>query len=115
MAIDGWKTIRIGELLSIKPGKDQKAVSSSQGSFPILGSGGQIGWATDYIYDKPSVLIGRKRTINRPLYTERPFWTIDTLFYSEISEQAHPKFLYYLFCIIDWLKYNEASGVPSLN
>jgi len=25
------------------------------------------------------------------------------------------KFFYYRFCLIDWMLYNEASGVPSLN
>jgi type I restriction enzyme S subunit len=46
---------------------------------------------------------------------DTPFWTIDTLFYTEILNCVHPKFVFYLFNIIDWLRYNEASGVPSLN
>ncbi len=46
---------------------------------------------------------------------ETPFWTIDTLFYTEVFKPNNAKFLYYLFCLIDWYAYNEASGVPSLS
>ena len=44
-----------------------------------------------------------------------PFWTVDTLFYSEVDKGHSAKFIYYKFCMIDWMSYNEASGVPSLN
>ena len=60
------------------------------------------------------MLIGRKGTIDKPQYIETPFWTIDTLFYTDIWG-AYPKYIYYKFNTIKWLKYNEASGVPSLN
>lgn len=45
-----------------------------------------------------------------------PFWTVDTLFYSEVNEKvSYAKFVYYTFLLIDWRRHNEASGVPSLN
>jgi type I restriction enzyme S subunit len=53
--------------------------------------------------------------IDLPQYIDTPFWTIDTAYYSEISEQGNPKFLYYLLTTINWYSFNEASGVPSLN
>jgi type I restriction enzyme, S subunit len=74
-----------------------------------------VGKTNTFLYDKPSVLIGRKGTIDVPQYTESPFWTIDTLFYTEIFEQVYPKFIFYKFNLINWYSYNEASGVPSLN
>jgi type I restriction enzyme S subunit len=61
------------------------------------------------------VLIGRKGTIDRPQYQARPFWTVDTLFYTEISPAADPRYLYYVFLTVDWRSMNEASGVPSLS
>lgn len=109
----GWEVKRIGEVLTIKHGKSQKDVESDNGIYPILATGGQIGWANQFLYDKPSVLIGRKGTINKPSYQATPFWTVDTLFYSEIHSDNLPKFIFYKFCLIDWLKNNEASGVPS--
>lgn len=110
-----WGKKPLGDLLSIRHGRSQNEVESIDGPYPILASGGQIGLASKFLYDKPSVLIGRKGTINQPQFMEVPFWTVDTLFYSEIKAPNSAKFLYYWFCLIDWMQYNEASGVPSLN
>lgn len=110
-----WQTQKLGELLTIRHGRNQREVESADGEYPILGTGGEMGRATKYLYDKPSVLIGRKGTIDKPRYMDTPFWTVDTLFYSEIKSENVPKFLYYVFNTIDWKRYNEASGVPSLS
>ncbi len=110
-----WEQKRLGDLLTICHGKSQRDVESINGMYPILATGGQIGLAQCFLYDKPSVLIGRKGTIDQPQYMDTPFWTVDTLFYSEIHGTNDAKFLFYRFCLIDWKQYNEASGVPSLN
>ena len=110
-----WRIVQIGETLSIGHGQSQKAVENRFGKYPILATGGCIGYANDFLWDKPSVLIGRKGTIDKPQYADYPFWTIDTLFYTKIFDGYDAKFIYYKFCMTDWRQYNEASGVPSLN
>lgn len=110
-----WEVKRLGEVLTICHGKSQHEVAATDGLYPILATGGQIGTASRPLYDKPSVLIGRKGTINQPQYMETPFWTVDTLFYSTMKNGNCAKFFYYRFCLIDWMQFNEASGVPSLN
>lgn len=110
-----WEVKRLGDLLTICHGKSQNEVEVNDGAYPILATGGQIGTSKCPLYDKPSVLIGRKGTINQPRYMDTPFWTVDTLFYSAIKDDNSAKFIYYRFCLIDWMQYNEASGVPSLN
>jgi type I restriction enzyme, S subunit len=110
-----WRVKRLGEVLTIAHGKNQRAVEDRNGIYPILATGGQIGTANRFLYDKPSVLIGRKGTIDRPQFMDTPFWTVDTLFYSVIREPNNAKFLFYRLCMIDWKQHNEASGVPSLN
>lgn len=112
---EDWKVKSFGQVMSIRHGKDQKSVEVDDGQYPILGTGGKMGSTNTPIYDKPSVLIGRKGTINKPRYMDVPFWTVDTLFYSEVEKSESAKFIYYKFCMIDWMQYNEASGVPSLN
>jgi type I restriction enzyme, S subunit len=112
---DGWEVKRLGEILKVRHGKSQKEVAADNGVFPILASGGVIGRAKTFLYDKPSVLIGRKGTIDEPQYMDTPFWSVDTLFYTEINREYDPKFIFYIFNLIDWYSYNEASGVPSLN
>jgi len=112
---DGWEVKPLKDILTIQYGKDQKEVESESGKYPILGSGGVIGYTNNFLYDKPSVLIGRKGTINNPQYMETPFWTVDTLFYSHIKNKNVPKWIFYVFQSINWDSYNEASGVPSLS
>ena len=69
----------------------------------------------DYLYDGETTFIGRKGTINKPYYYKGKFWTVDTLFYTHSFDGIMPHFVYCLFQTINWLKYNEASGVPSLS
>lgn len=69
----------------------------------------------DYLYDGETTFIGRKGTINKPYYYKGKFWTVDTLFYTHSFDGVTPHFVYCLFQTINWLKYNEASGVPSLS
>lgn len=109
-----WVVRRLGDVLKLRHGKPQHAVEKHGGKYPILGTGGIMAWTDDFLYDKPSVLIGRKGTIDVPQYMDTPFWTVDTLFYSEVSPKANAKFLYYRFWLIDWYRYNESSGVPSM-
>lgn len=110
-----WREVLLGDVLTVRHGKSQRAVETPRGPYPILATGGQIGWATTPLYCKPSVLIGRKGTIDRPQYMASPFWTVDTLFYTEIDASTDARFLYYIFLTVDWRSMNEASGVPSLS
>ncbi|WP_081424320.1 restriction endonuclease subunit S [Anabaena sp. WA102] len=112
---DEWDVKKLGDVLKVRHGKSQHHVVDQNGEFPILATGGEIGRAKTYLYNKPSVLIGRKGTIDIPQYMDSPFWTIDTLFYTDILNNAFPKFIFYRFNLINWYSYNEASGVPSLN
>jgi len=111
----GWRRASLKNLLKVRHGRSQLEIIASDGKYPILATSGEIGRTNNFLYDKPSVLIGRKGTIDSPQYIDSPFWTIDTLFYTEIGENCTPKFMFYKFCMIDWRRYNEASGVPSLN
>ncbi len=110
-----WVEVRLSDVLEIGHGQSQQRIENIKGKYPILGSSGEIGRTDTFLYDKPSVLIGRKGTINDPQYMDSPFWTIDTLFYTKLKHSISAKFIYYLFCTINWLNYNEASGVPSLS
>ena len=105
----------LGELVQIKYGKNQKNVLSKTGEYPIYGTGGLMGYATEPLYTKPSVLIGRKGTIDKVKYVDHPFWTVDTLFYTIVNEELIiPKYLYYRMSTMDLSEYNEGTTIPSL-
>lgn len=106
---------RLEEIATIKYGKNQKKVVADNGKIPIYGTGGLMGWAKEHLYDKPSVLIGRKGTIEKVRYVDHPFWTVDTLFYTIINiEKVRPRYFYYLMLQVDLKKYNEGTTIPSL-
>lgn len=107
-----WKTVQINDLLEICYGKDFKHLN--KGKYPVLGTGGVIDYVDGFLYSGESILIGRKGTIDKPRYINESFWTVDTLFYTKIYK-GMPKFIFYQLNNINWLKYNEASGVPSLS
>ena len=108
-----WRICTIGDVLAIGSGKDYKHLSA--GDIPVYGTGGYMLSVSDYLYDGDSVCIGRKGTIDKPLFMKGKFWTVDTLFYTYGFRDILPRYSYFLFQTINWQKYNEASGVPSLS
>ena len=108
-----WKKVRLGGCLTIGNGQDYKHLQS--GDIPVYGTGGVMTYVDDYLYEGETVCIGRKGTINKPVYYSGKIWTVDTLFYTHSFVRVLPLFIYYVFCNIDWNKYNEATGVPSLS
>jgi type I restriction enzyme S subunit len=109
----GWEIKQFAKLFSIGNGRDHKHLAS--GDIPVYGSGGYMRSVDGYLYDGESVCIGRKGTINSPMFLTGKFWTVDTLFYTHSFNKCLPKFIFSIFQSIDWLKHNEAGGVPSLS
>ena len=108
-----WEEKMLGEILTIGNGRDYKHLRP--GFIPVFGTGGVLSYVNDWLYDGETVCIGRKGTIDEPIYYNGKIWTVDTLFYTHLFIDSYPKFIYYLFQTIDWLMYNEATGVPSLS
>ena len=109
----GFVSLELKNVCKIKNGSDWKSLKS--GSTPVYGSGGIIGYVDTCSYNKPSVLIPRKGSIEKLYYTEKPFWNVDTIFYTIIDEVlVIPKYLFYLLQKEHLEQYNTAGGVPSL-
>ena len=107
--------MKFSDVLEIKNGRNQKQVENPNGKYPIYGSGGIMGFADDYICEPHTVIIGRKGTINNPIYVETPFWNVDTAFGLQAKKDIlHPKYLYY-FCVnFDFEALNTTVTIPSL-
>lgn len=103
------------DVLEIKNGKNQKAVENPDGQYPIYGSGGVMGYVDDYICDADTVIIGRKGSINNPIYVAEPFWNVDTAFgLSAKKEHLLPRYLFYFCKKFDFEKLNKTVTIPSL-
>ena len=103
------------EILEIKNGRNQRAVENPNGKYPIYGSGGIMGYANEYICQADTVIIGRKGSINKPIYVAEPFWNVDTAFGLEAKREVLlPKYLYYFCLKYDFERLNKAVTIPSL-
>lgn len=108
-----WKEVELGTLIEVKYGKDHKKLK--EGEIPCFGSGGLMRKVEKAIYDKKSILIPRKGSLNNIMFQNNPFWTVDTMFWSKIDEvKVVPKFLFYQMTLIDYTALNVGSAVPSL-
>lgn len=108
-----WRICKLKNLAKICNGQDYKLVQAETG-YPVIGSGGQFAWANTFLYDKPSVLLGRKGTIDKPLYIDKAFWTVDTMYYTEVFDCIIEKYLYYLTLTIQFNRYATNTALPSM-
>ena len=108
-----WRICKLKNLAKICNGQDYKLVQAETG-YPVIGSGGQFAWANTFLYDKPSVLLGRKGTIDKPLYIDKAFWTVDTMYYTEVFDCIIEKYLYYLALTIQFNRYATNTALPSM-
>ena len=112
---EGWKVVQIKRYLSFQNGQDYKEIETSENEgFPVYGSGGIFAYASQFMYAGESVLFGRKGTVNRPLYVNCKFWTVDTMYYTIPKEGACCKFLYYVATTLPYDKYSTSTALPSM-
>ena len=110
-----WDFVRLKYLFSLEGGKDPKNIQNDEGEYPILGTGGEISRGSDYLYDKPTLLLGRKGTIDKPYLYESPFWVSDVMYYTIMKKDITPKYLHFLFKTIPFDYYRYGSTQPSMS
>lgn len=114
---EGWEERSLGDVVDIKNGRNQKTVLSDTGIFKILGSAGNVmGYATDFICEAGTTIIGRKGNISKPIFIEERFWNVDTAFgFFPIEEnELDKRFVYYMCLGIDFKSMNRGTTIPSL-
>lgn len=109
---EGWKIERLTKLVGIKYGKDHSKLDD--GNIPVYGSGGIMRYCNKALYDKETVLIPRKGSLNNIMYANRPLWTVDTMFYSIMLRKNFAKYLYYVLSKIDMESFNAGAALPSM-
>lgn len=111
-ADENWKTEKLEELIEIKYGKDHKDLPN--GIVPVYGSGGIMRYVDKALYDKESVLIPRKGSLNNIIYIDTPFWSVDTMFYTIMKKKNIAKYFYEFIKTKDFLNLDTGSAVPSM-
>lgn len=109
---NGWNNCTLQEFLTIKNGRDHKHLAT--GSHPVYGSGGEMRRVNEYLFSGESVLMPRKGTLNNIMYVNESFWTVDTMFYSEMKIVHSAKYVFFAIKDIDFTKWNSGTGLPSM-
>lgn len=107
-----WPLGYLSDLITVKYGKDHKKLDD--GPYPVYGSGGIMRYVERPLYDKESVLIPRKGTLNNVLYVNEPFWSVDTMFFTEMKLPNIAKYVYHFVKSKDLASLNAGSAVPSM-
>ncbi len=107
-----WKQGQLSDLVVVKYGKDHKKLSD--GPYPVYGSGGIMRYVERPLYDKESVLIPRKGSLNNVIYINEPFWSVDTMFYTEMRMSNIAKYVFHFIKTKDLVALNAGSAVPSM-
>lgn len=108
-----WEMAPYKRLVDIQNGRDHKHVEQDDG-YPVIGSGGPFTFASEYLYDGESVLLGRKGTIDKPLYISGRFWTVDTMYWTKIRPGICGRFAYYAATTIPFAYYSTNTALPSM-
>ncbi len=111
-AKEEWEEGILSNLINVKYGKDHKNLLD--GSIPVIGSGGIMRYADGALYEKETVLIPRKGSLNNVMHINEPFWTVDTMFYTEMKRPNIAKFIYHFVKGLDLASMNVGSAVPSM-
>ena len=109
-----WDTKRFKYCVQICNGGEYAAIEVEEGGYPVIGSGGEFARANKYCYRGESVLLGRKGTVDKPLYVNDAFWCVDTMFYTKAKAGMVPKFLYYCALGFRFDYYVTATALPSM-
>ena len=109
---EGWEVVNLDEMIEVKYGKDYKNLE--KGNIPLYGSGGVMGYVNDFLYDKPSILIPRKGSLNNILFLNIAFWSVDTMFYSILKKEYNGCYVYFYLIAMDFYSLNVGSAVPSM-
>ena len=108
-----WAVAPFKRLVEFQNGADHKPIEVDSG-YPVYGSGGIFASASEYMHDGESVLLGRKGTVDRPLYVNGKFWTVDTMYWTQIAPDACGKFCYYAATSIPFSYYSTNTALPSM-
>ena len=108
-----WNIIAFKYCLNINNGRDYKHVVAENG-YPVFGSGGQFAYASEYIYDGEVIFLGRKGTIDKPLYYCGKFWAVDTIFYAIAKRNVSSRYMYYQALNFPFDLYSTSTALPSM-
>ena len=108
------KKTRLGDILNFRRGHDLPKSQMIDGSIPVAGSNGIIGYHNTPTPISPCITIGRSGSIGIP-YIYDKCWAHNTVLYVDDFKGNDPEYLYYLLKTLPLSSFTGGSAVPTLN
>src|SRR5208337_823084 len=116
MPIDGWRSLRLGDFVTLQRGHDLPIQLRRPGNVPILGSFGVTGTHDEAKAKGPGVTVGRSgASFGVVSYCPTDYWPLNTALYVIDFHGNDERFAYYFLRSIDFSRFNSGSAQPSLN
>ncbi len=110
-----WRGSRIGDEIELAYGKSLPAHTRKAGPIGVYGSNGRVGHHSQSLISGPGIIVGRKGSVGRVVYSDDDFWPIDTTYYVVNKNDHDWRFLFHLLSSIGLNELNSHSAVPGLN
>src|SRR5688572_2514157 len=108
-----WQKKKWGDLATLEYGKALTDYRQDLGKYRVYGTNGPIGWTNSYLYDKSSVIVGRKGAYRGIHFAKEPFFVIDTAFYLKPKQEFDMRWAYYQLLTQDINGMDSGSAIPS--
>ena len=103
------------ECVDVLNGKAYKEDYQKNGTYPICGSGGVMGYGEKKLCSSNTIILGRKGNINSPIYMDVDYWIVDTAFSLSVNQKVLlPKYFYFWCKQFDFTRFNKQGVLPSL-
>ncbi|RKH60524.1 restriction endonuclease subunit S [Corallococcus aberystwythensis] len=106
-----WEVHNWSELVSLEYGKALRHYS--EGSVPVYGTNGRIGFHSTPLCAHAGVIVGRKGAYRGIHYSPVPFFVIDTAFYVEPCAPLEMRWVYYELLREGVNSMDSGSAIPS--
>jgi type I restriction enzyme S subunit len=110
-----WEIRRLKLVCSFAYGDSLEATNRIPGDVPVYGSNGIVGYHESSNTLAPCIIVGRKGSSGKLIYSEDAGFAIDTTYFiDQRFTQSHLKWLYYALHCLKLDKISKDSAVPGL-
>ncbi|GBE18520.1 putative type-1 restriction enzyme specificity protein MG438 [archaeon BMS3Abin16] len=110
-----WKECKLGDVITLQRGHDLSKSKMMDGSVPVAGSNGIIGYHDVATTNAPGITIGRSGNLGNAFFYKEDFWAHNTTLYVKDFKGNNELFIYYFLKTFDFKQFNVGSAVPTLN
>ncbi len=112
---DNWRRIDFDHFTTLKRGKDLTREQFRDGTVPVAGSNGVIGYHDTANVAAPGVTVGRSGSVGRVTYYAQDFWAHNTALFVTDFHDNDPRFAAYFLDFLKLGRFSSGASVPTLD